>query len=274
MKRIGIWLVLCILASAAGTLAAQTDVTPPPKVLVITREFIKPGKSGSLHQKSESAFVAAMAAAKWPTHYFAMDSLSGLSRSLFFTGYDSFAAWEKDNLATLGNASLLAALDKAAITDGDLLTSLESTVLAYREDQSFHAPVNIAQMRYFDISRYKIRPGHEKEWDALVKLYTDNYGKADANAHWAMYQAMYGSQAGGVYLVLTPLKSLAEADNAPASGKAFASVMGEDGMKKIADLAAASIETEEHNLFMFSPKMSYPPDAWVAADPTFWKPKP
>jgi hypothetical protein len=24
---------------------------------------------------------------------------------------------------------------------------------------------------------------------------------------------------------------------------------------------------------MFSPKMSYVPDAWVKADPTFWKPK-
>ncbi len=30
----------------------------PPKVLQITREFIKPGKSGAIHDKSESKFVA------------------------------------------------------------------------------------------------------------------------------------------------------------------------------------------------------------------------
>jgi len=26
------------------------------------------------------------------------------------------------------------------------------------------------------------------------------------------------------------------------------------------------------NLFAFNPKMSYPSDAWVKADPSFWKP--
>ena len=51
-------------------------VMPPPKVLVIEREFVKPGRSGALHEKSESAFVNAFAAAKWPTHYLAAESLS------------------------------------------------------------------------------------------------------------------------------------------------------------------------------------------------------
>ena len=45
-----------------------------------------------MHEKTEGAFVRAMTAAKWPTHYFGMDSLSGPSRSLFFVGYPSFEA--------------------------------------------------------------------------------------------------------------------------------------------------------------------------------------
>ena len=49
--------------------------------------------------------------------------------------------------------------------------------------------------------------------------------------------------------------------------------MGEDGMKKFSELLAAAIETSQHNLFAFSPSMSYPRDEWIKADPDFWKPK-
>jgi hypothetical protein len=60
---------LCLLFIGSGIASAQENMGPP-KVLVIQREFLKPGKSGSLHERSESAFVRAMTAAKWPTHYF------------------------------------------------------------------------------------------------------------------------------------------------------------------------------------------------------------
>ena len=98
-------------------------VTPPPKVLQIIVEYLKPGKSGSPHQSTESGFVKAFQAANWPTHYLAADSLTGAPRSLFFVGYDSFAAWEKDAMATQRDAALSAALDRAGIADGELLGS-------------------------------------------------------------------------------------------------------------------------------------------------------
>ena len=85
----------------------------PPKVLVIQREVLKPGRAGNTHLKTESAFVQAMTAAKWPTHYFAAESQSGVSRALFFIGYPSFAAWEKGNADQANNATLTAALARA-----------------------------------------------------------------------------------------------------------------------------------------------------------------
>ena len=75
MKSIASCLLGATLLSAGLSLAvaqeAPEGTTPPPKVLVIDREFTKPGKSGAVHEKSESAFVQAFARAKWPTHYFA-----------------------------------------------------------------------------------------------------------------------------------------------------------------------------------------------------------
>jgi hypothetical protein len=49
--------------------------------------------------------------------------------------------------------------------------------------------------------------------------------------------------------------------------------MGEEGMRKLNELMAGAVETSQSNLFAFNPKMSYPSDDWVKADPDFWKPK-
>jgi hypothetical protein len=105
-RYVGLWLMVALLTGSAITVVAQASTDgaiPPPKVLVVFREFIKPGKSGTPHVKTESAFVQAMTAAKWPTRYLGTDSMSGPPRSLFFTGYDSFEAWEKDNKAVEKN---------------------------------------------------------------------------------------------------------------------------------------------------------------------------
>jgi len=269
---LGSYLLLCGFAAASAQQNSDQSMKPP-NVLVVMREFLKPGKSGSLHAKSESAFVQAMTAAKWPTHYFAADSMSGQSRSLFFVGYNSLEAWEKDNLATQANSTLASALDSAAIADGDLLTEYDTNVAVYRDDLSFHAGVNIAQMRYFEISRFVVRPGHEKEWEDLVKEYISGYSKAVPDAHWAIFESLYGQDNGGVFLLFNPMKSLAEADRSFADSKKFAAALGESGMKKVEDMSASCIESTQTNLFIFNPKMSYPDDAWVKADPAFWAPK-
>jgi len=91
-----------------GLAAAQGNgVTPPPKVLVIDREYLKPGKGGAPHEKTESAFVQAARRVKEPTHYIAMNSMSGKNRALFVFGFDSFEAWEKENMSVANNASFL-----------------------------------------------------------------------------------------------------------------------------------------------------------------------
>ena len=99
----------------APYVAAAQEVQPPPKVLVIIREFLKPGKAGAVHEKAEAAFVQAFAKAKSNSHYLAMNSMTGKPRSLFLSGYDSFEAWEKDGKAVEKNASLSSALDRASV---------------------------------------------------------------------------------------------------------------------------------------------------------------
>jgi hypothetical protein len=265
--------VLCL--SVTGSVLAQDSapgVNGPPKVLVIQREYLKPGRSGNIHERSESAFVRAMSAAKWPTRYVAMNSLSGPSRALFFVPYASFAAWEKDNQATERNATLSTAIDRASVADGDLLTTYDSSVWSYNKEDSFNDEGGLAEQHYMEITSFKVRPGHRKEWEELVKMAKSGYAKVP-NMHWATFESMYGADNGGLYLVMSSMKSLSEVDAEDAQSRQFMDAMGEGGMKKFGDLEASCIEKVQTNLFQFDPKMSYPPDAWVKANPDFWKPK-
>jgi hypothetical protein len=247
--------------------------TPPPPVLVIQREVLKPGRAGSTHLKTESAFVQAMTAAKWPTHYFAAESLSGVPRALFFIGYPSFAAWEKDNQDTAKNTTLSAAFDRASFVDGEQLSDFSTGVFTFNEESSLHANIDIAHMRYFEISQFKVRPGHEKDWTDLVKMYKSTFEKAVPDAQWAIFDSMYGHENGGLHLVFVPMKSLAEVDAHMADDKKFLAALGEKGMQKLGELSAACIESEQTNVFQFNPKMSYPAEEWIKEDPGFWKPK-
>jgi len=276
MKRIaGAMLALVVLlpVGVSVRVAAQekSGAMMPPKILAASREYTKPGKSGMQHDKTESLFVQAMMHAKAPTHYLAMESLSGKSRALFFTGYDSFEAWEKDMHSVEKNPALMAALDHAGEVDGDLLSEIDSTVLAFRGEYSLRPEVDIAHTRYFEISSWQVKQGHDKDWDEIVKLVKAAYDKMP-DAHWAAYQAVYGFP-DTTYIIFNPMKSLSEVDKNFASSKEFEAAMGEDGMKKLSELSAAAIESSQTNLFAINPRMSYPNEEWVKADPEFWKAK-
>jgi len=265
---------IAIAFSAASAYAQDTEFSQPPKVLVLDREYTKPGKAGSLHTKSESAFVRAMAAAKWPVNYIGMDSVTGVNRALFVTGYDSFAAWEKDYADQGKNTALSAANDRAWVTDGDLLTSTDVSTFSFRPELSGGPGLELANMRYFDITNFKIKPGHAKQWEELAGIYVDGYKKAAPDVNWATYEDMYGANSGGTFIVIQPLKSLSEVDKGFADSKKFADAIGPSGLKRLAELTAECVESTQENLFHFNPKMSYPSEHFKMIDAAFWAPRP
>jgi hypothetical protein len=277
MKKLSPYLLGLSLAVAGSSLAAAQETssgTPSlPKVLQITREYTKPYKGGAAHDKTEGAFVQAMTKARWPTHYFALNSLSGKLRALYLTHYDSLEAWEKDSAAVAKNSALSAELERASVADGELLDSVDQGVFLYSDELSYHARADLSHQRYMEISAYNVRPGHEKEWNELVKLVKAGYEKAGIDAHWGTFGLIYGGQ-GGRYIVLSAHKTLAEVDRDFLNDKLFEKALGEDGLKQLDTLVQASIESSEHNLYQFNPRQSYVSDEWIKADPEFWKPKP
>ncbi|HTW61545.1 MAG TPA: hypothetical protein VMD55_07015 [Terracidiphilus sp.] len=260
------------LAAAGSCLAAAQDASGPPKVLQIDREFIKPGKAGALHDRSEGNFVQAMERAKWPTHYVALNSMSGKSRALYLIGYSSFADIQKDGDAMDKNPALGAELDRLNVADGELLDAYDQFLLTYDEDDSYRAHSDLSHDRFIEVSSYHVRPGHRSEWKEIVKMVIAAHQKAGTSAHWATYELAYGGDE--EYVILSGDKGLAEIDQGFAEGKQFNEAMGEEGMKKLSDLVSSAIESSDSELFAINPRQSYPPEDWVKANPDFWKPKP
>ncbi len=272
MKLVSPVLLGLSLAVIGSSLAAAQEMQGPPKVIQITREFIKPGKAGAIHDKSESKFVAAMAAAKWPTHYFALNSLSGKSRALYVTGYPSFKAWQDDFLATMKNKSLSAELDRDSVADGELLDGLDQSVFTYDEDMSYRPPSSLGDRKLMELTSFHIKPGYGKEWHELVSLVIEAHKKAGDSAQWATFELAYGG--GEEYVAFSPDKSMADIDTGFAEDKQFHDALGAEGLQKLRELEKACVESTDSELFAINPAQSYPPEAWVNQDPDFWKPKP
>ena len=257
------------VTSAAFVTAQEENPNTPPNVLVVQREYVKPGKSGAIHIKSEASFVKAAADAKSPTHYIAMDSLSGPSRALFLFGYDSFEAYGKDQEAQNANAKFSAALDAAYLADGELLTRYDSQAFTYHPEMSLHPSVDVPHQRYWEFTSFHIKSGHDAEWNELVKMYVDGFGKFP-NAHWATYESKWGENNGGLWVVINPMRTLGEVDKGMADGKAFFAAQGEANMKHAGELAAACIESVQTNLFVVNAKESYVDAGWAKAAPEIY----
>jgi hypothetical protein len=258
-------LAAALLCSSSTRLFAQ-EILPGPKLLVISREYTKPGKDGAPHQAVEGAYPKALAAGKVPNHYYAAVSLSGPPRVLFFHGYESYAEWADQRQET--DPALASTLGHTAAADGDLLSSKDYSVWAKRDDLSLN-PGFRPGARVEVIIQYRVRPGHAEEFEDLVKLYTQGY-QGVSGMHWGTYEEIYGSP-GNTFLVIITHKAAAELDAEDENDKKFADALGADGLKKLAALEASCLESKQADLFFIDPKMSYPNEKMLNADPEFWK---
>ena len=272
MKRI-VFLILAVCASGSNvpSSAAQTPNTPP-KVVLIEREEIKAGRMDA-HQKLANGYVQAFANAKGKTHWLGMAAVTGNeNEALFITAYESYAAVEKDRAESekMMTGATKLAVDKLDRQGVDLHVSQRQIIAQYREDLSYKPSVNIPEMRYFEITTTRVRPGHERAFEEARKIVKAAHEKASVNEHFAIYEVASGAS-GTTYLTFVPIKSLAEWD-VEVHTKAYQEALGDDNRNNIDKMRAAGVMSVDTALYAFDPKMSYAPPEFAKADP-FWSVK-
>lgn len=272
LSRLAFLMVPALVAPAFTALRAQGGPMPPPPLMMFYREEVKPGH-GAAHTATESAWGRVLAKGKSTDHYLGMTSLTGPSEAWFIMGYASYADWEAKQNEGDKNPALKKEIEAAAQKDGEHLSGTRSFLAAYRKDLSYGPPVEIGKMRYFRIRTFRIKQGMGRAFEDGVKTALAAYEKSRYPGSFAFYEVEAGTWS-PTFIVLRPMKSLAEMDLLDASGKAFQEALGEEGRKAMQKAFAEAVNSVENQLFAFSPRMSYPGPGLIASDPAFWVPKP
>lgn len=253
-------------------LLAQGSPMPPPPLMLFVREEVKPGH-GAAHAATESAWSRTLAKGKVTDHYLGMSALTGPSEAWFIMGYDSYADWEAKQKELDPNPALKAEIDKVAQQDGEHLTGSRTILGALRKDLSYGPPVEIGKMRYVRIRIFRIKSGQGKAFEDSVKMAIEAYTKSRFPASFAFYEVMAGMPSSS-YVVIRPMKSLAEQDVISAGEKAFQDALGEEGRKAMQKAFVETVNSVENQFFALDPRLSYPGPSVIASDPAFWTPKP
>lgn len=281
MKKYLYLFVFAFLVVAFPRALAQTTpaaMQGPPKVLLVVREEIKPGKMPA-HNRHSATFARIFAKLQTPNHRIALVPVAGNENEvIYLTGVDSFAELEDvqkntDKIMSKVSGEMKAELDRLEKEAPDLHSAMRDALTVFREDLSFGPSINVGEMRYFAITTVSIRPGHDAEYVDYVKSVV-NVAREKAkieNFHLAGFQVVSGAF-GGTYFFFRPLKSLKEYDE--NIGMKVRAAMTDD-MKTAADKTVSNaVLSSETSTYEFAPRMSYVSKELAAQDPAFWNPKP
>jgi len=267
--RIACKLLVLSWAAAASALA-QGLPTSQPDLIQIIREEIKVGHSRD-HVKTESGWPAAFAKFKSPYYYVAWESITGPPEVWFAVPFASNSALGESMKFESDNAALAAELGRLERADAEHLTGSRTLHAFARKDLS-HGPFpETAKQRFFEITTFRVRPGHDQEFEAAAKAYGAALGRVSPNASFRIYQVAAGST-GPAFLVISSVRSFGEFDKMLADGQATIKGMTPQEQATLQKFAADGMINEETQRFRLDPEMSYVPQDVRDGDPAFWKP--
>jgi hypothetical protein len=266
-------LSLALLSTGSASMAlSQAVPTSQPNLLTITREDVKTGHNAA-HAAHEVGWPAAYAKAKSPYYYFAMVSMTGPNEAWYVSPYESHAKLGESMKMESDNATLSAELARLARTDADHINSVRTLHAVARTDLSYGAFPDMGLARYWEITTFRVRPGHEEGFANAAKAYAAAAKRATPNTSWRTYEVIAGLP-GPTYLVFSSVPSFADFDRGMADNMALGKAFTPDELATLQKFATAGMINAETHRFRLDPTQSYVDAATKAKDPAFWTPKP
>ncbi len=234
-----------LAAALACTVLAHAD---PPKIIRVIRNAT--WADGRAYGEPKPAVTVLGAT-----------SISGPSENWFIELHTTFA--------TVEDLDQRIPVPRSGVPYSDEILPPSTTLIAIYRDSLSHRwdeAVKIMQKaRYFMLTIYRIRPGTEAGFAALMKMRGSHYESINFDQPAIAYQVMSGVMA-GTYVFVTPLVSLQTFDEGLAKTP--------DGPREPSaaeqKLAAEVEVAHEYLLFRIDPKNSYVLDGFAAGDPNFW----
>ncbi len=260
--------LLCVASVAA---AAQGVPSTQPSLITIVREQVKPGR-GAEHEKFEAGWPAAYEKAKSTFNYVAMTSMTGPNEAWYVSTFTGNAAIGQSMKEEDSNPVLSAELARLSRGDADFINGVTVIMAAARPDLSYGAFPNIGKQRFWSISTFRVRPGHEPGFEAVAKAYAASAKRNSPATSFRTY-AVTAGMPGPAFIVFASVESYADFDQTAMNGANIMKGMSADesaAMQKFGVEGLISTEVERYRL---SAPMSFVNKETKDQDPAFWMPK-
>ncbi len=262
------FLSLTLLALAAGgtaTALAQGLPTTQPKFLHIVREQVKVGRSAD-HSKWEAGWPAAFEKAKDPGSYIALVSVTGPSEALYVMPFASQAAFGEMTAKETADPVLTEELDRLARGDAEFVSDATAIQAVGRPELSHGEYPDIAMMRFWEITTFRVKPGHGEDFAAAA------VGRSSSSSRWRTYEVVAGAP-DGTYLMFSTVVSFAEFDKAMTDGEVTWKGLTFEERSTLQKAFTEGVVSSTTNRYRLDPVQSYVPAETRKKDPTFWMPK-
>lgn len=256
--------------SVARPASSQGVPTTQPNLLTIVREEVKVGH-GAAHAAHEAGWPAAYGRAKSTDYYLALVSMTGPNEAWYVTPYASHAAQGESMKRESADAVLTAELQRLSRGDADHINSLRVINAVARPDLSHGAFPDLGLVRFYEITIFRVRPGHEMAFADAAKAYAAAAKRASTNASWRTYEVTAGLP-GPTFMVFGTVQQFSEFDRSMQDGRATMQAFTPDELSVLQKFSTAGMINAETQRFRLDPTQSYVDAETKAKDPAFWNP--
>ncbi len=261
---------VAIACVVPGWALGQSLATSQPKLLQIYLEEVKVGHVAE-HVQTEAGWPAAYEKANSPDYYLALESVTGPNRVWFVAPFESHEALGESMKRERDDPILSSELAKLSREDSENLTGARSIQAVALKDLSYGTFPDMATQRYWQITTFRVRPGHEMSFIGAAKAYGTAAARLAPEERYRIYQVVAGLPDAN-FLVFSSFRSFANLDEAMAMHRKILSGLNAEERAAFDKFAEGVISTETER-FRLSPEMSYVSKEVRQQDPAFWNPR-
>lgn len=261
------------LLGAGHAFAQQSQSLPTtqPAMLQIIIEEVKVGHDAD-HAKVEAGWTAAFERAKSPYYGLGMVALTGRPEAWFVNPFDSNKALVDSIKRNSDDPVLAAELARLSRADAEHINGVRTLLAAARKDLSHGQFPDTARQRFWEITLFRVRPGHEDQFAAAAKTYAASASRVAPDLSFRVYEVVAGMPS-GAYLVFSSVVNFADFDKAQVAGDAVMNGLTKEEQATMQKFSTDALISAESQRFRLEPDMSYVPKEVRAQDPAFWSPK-
>jgi len=156
--------------------------------------------------------------------------------------------------------------------DAEVLNDWPAIQARARPDLSHGAFPDLSKVRFWEVSTFRVRPGHEAEFEAAAKVYGASAERAAPGTAYRVYEVTLGMPQ-PTFLVFSSVESYGLFDDMAGDGQKIMQGLTTEESATMQKFSTDALINSESNRFALNPTMSYVAAETRATDAAFWMPK-